>query len=164
MSLKRGIIPRAPHTEHKAAHTWPKAAQTWPKAVHICAKVVHILFGFVLAFCWGDCVKVVCLFPRSARGSSAGFCGVLVGGCFDEPAASAFTSARAAASPRHLTILRIAVSSSLNTSVLFHAAHRFNNGDNDVDGETTTAKRCFSHSFVLQGCRAAVAAGRCFAE
>ena len=149
MSLKRGIIPRAPHTEHKAAHTWPKAAQTWPKAVHICAKVVHIFFGFVLAFFWGDCVEVVFLFPRSARGSSAGFCGVLVGGCFDEPAASAFTSARAATSPRHLTILRIAVSSSLNTSVLFHAAHRFNNGDNDVDGETTTTKRCFSYSFVL---------------
>ena len=39
-----------------------------------------------------------------------------------------------------------------------------NNGDSDVDGETTTAKRCFSHSFVLQGCRAAVAAGRCCAE
>ena len=101
MSLKRGIIPRAPHTEHKATHTWPKAAQTWPKAVHICAKVVHILFGFVLAFFWGDCVEVVCLFPRSARGCSAGFCGVLLGGCFDEPAASAFTSARAAASPMH---------------------------------------------------------------
>ena len=118
MSLKRGIIPRAPHTEHKATHTWPEAAQTWPKAVHICAKVVHIFFGFVLAFFWGDCVEVVFLFPRSARGSSAGFCGVLVGGCFDEPAASAFTSARAATSPRHLTFLRIAVSSSLNTCVL----------------------------------------------
>ena len=116
MSLKRGIIPRAPHTEHKAAHTWPKAAQTWPKAVHICANVVHIFFGFVLAFCWGDCVKVVCLFPRSARGSSAGFCGVLVGGCFDEPAASAFTSARAAASPGQLTILRMASSCSLKIS------------------------------------------------
>ena len=139
--------------------------QTWPKAVHNYATVLHLLLlpppprwaSFV-----GVCVEGVeglGLFPLTSRGVSAGFCG-----CFGEPAASAFTSAGAAASPGQLTILRIAVSSSLNTSVLFHAAHRFNNGDNDVDGETTTAKRCFSHSFVLQGCRAAVAAGRCFAE
>ena len=124
--------------------------QTWSKAVHSYATVLHLLLlppplrwaSFV-----GVCVESVeglCLFPLNWRGVSAGFCG-----CFDEPAASAFTSARAATSPRHLTILRIAVSSSLNTSVLFHAAHRFNNGDNDVDGETTTAKRCFSYSFVL---------------
>ena len=139
--------------------------QTWPKAVHNYATVLHLLLlpppprwaSFV-----GVCVEGVeglGLFPLTSRGVSAGFCG-----CFGELAASAFTSAGAAASPGQLTILRIAVSSSLNTSVLFHAAHRFNNGDNDVDGETTTAKRCFSHSFVLQGCRAAVAAGRCFAE
>ena len=139
--------------------------QTWPKAVHNYATVLHLLLlpppprwaSFV-----GVCVEGVeglGLFPLTSRGVSAGFCG-----CFGEPAASAFTSAGAAASPGQLTILRIAVSSSLNTSVLFHAAHRFNNGDNDVDGETTNAKRCFNHSFVLQGCRAAVAAGRCFAE
>ena len=139
--------------------------QTWSKAVHSYATVLHLLLlppplrwaSFV-----GVCVEGVeglGLFPLNWRGVSAGFCG-----CFDKPAASAFTSARAATSPRHLTILRIAVSSSLNTSVLFHAAHRLTNGDNDVDGETTTAKLCFSYSFVHQGCRAAVAAGRCFAE
>ena len=58
-------------------------------------------------------VEVLFLFlsPPTSRGVSAGFCG-----CFGEPAASAFTSAGAAASPRQLTILRIAVSSSLKIS------------------------------------------------
>ena len=68
------------------------------------------------------------LFPPASRGVSAGFCG-----CFGEPAASALTSAGAAASPGQLTILRIAVSSSLKISApslnggFLDAAHRLNN-------------------------------------
>ena len=106
--------------------------QTWSKAVHSYATVLHLLLlpppprwaSFV-----GVCVEGVeglGLFPLTSRGVSAGFCG-----CFDEPAASAFTSARAAASPGQLTILRMASSCSLKISApsrnrFFHAAHHLN--------------------------------------
>ena len=110
MSVKRGKIPGAPHTEHKAAHTWPKAVQTWPKAVHIwpkavqtwpkpvhiCAKVIHLWMRSpaVLGRFTGvsvEGVEALALFPPTSRGSAAGFCGVSAGVFCDEPAASAPT-------------------------------------------------------------------------
>ena len=121
-----------PSPSHRARITSPEGVHTWPKAVHSCATLLQLLrqplpplprpscLGF-FAGVGVEGVEVLRLFPPTSRGVSAGFCG-----CFGELAASAFTSAGAAASPGQLTILRIAVSSSLNTSVYFHAAHRFN--------------------------------------
>ena len=139
MYLKHGVIiitgvtlpcTPLPCPSHRARITSPQGVHTWPKAVHSCATLLHLLplpplprpsrLGRFAGVCV-EGVEGLGLFPLNWRGVSAGFCG-----CFGEPAASAFTSAGAAASPGQLTILRIAVSSSLNTSVYFHAAHRFN--------------------------------------
>ena len=105
---------------HRARITSPEGVHTWPKAVHSCATLLHLLLlpplprpSGLLRFAGVglEGVEVLCLFPPTSRGVSAGFCG-----CFGEPAASAFTSAGAAASPGQLTILRMASSCSLRIS------------------------------------------------
>ena len=71
--------------------------------------------AFFLGVCWGDSSGIF-LFSLCAGVSSAGFCGGLVGVCFDEPAAWAITAAGAASSPGRLTILRIAATSAWKIS------------------------------------------------
>ena len=135
MYLKHGVIiitgvtlpcTPLPCPSHRRI-TSPQGVHTWPKAVHNCALLLQgfampkavplpppLLAAVSLRRFAGvslEGVEGLGLFPPPSRGVSAGFCG-----CFDEPAASAFTSARAAASPGQLTILRMASSCALKIS------------------------------------------------